>query len=100
MRTAERVRKSSPVSIRRDFRARSPSSARERRPGEFSFGIGDPDLPTHPHILEALHEHADVPANHRYPETEGLPELRECIARWMAQRFEVALESGHRDSCL
>jgi len=90
MRTAERVRNLPPylfVEISRKI-----AEQREKGVRVISFGIGDPDLPTHPHILEALHEHTDVPANHRYPETEGLPELRECIARWMAQRFEVALD--------
>ncbi len=41
-----------------------------------SFGIGDPDLPTPDHIIEALAEASRDPANHRYPESEGLPELR------------------------
>ena len=52
-----------------------------------TFGIGDPDLPTPPHIMAALHEAADNPANHRYPESEGLPELRAAIGVWMEQRF-------------
>ena len=90
MRTAQRVRDLPPylfVEISRKI-----AEQREQGVRVISFGIGDPDLPTHPHILEALHEHADVPANHRYPETEGLPELRECIARWMSERFEVSLD--------
>jgi len=90
VRTAQRVRDLPPylfVEISRKI-----AEQREKGVRVISFGIGDPDLPTHPHILEALHDHADVPANHRYPETEGLPELRECIARWMAQRFEVSLD--------
>ncbi len=90
MRTAQRVQDLPPylfVEISRKI-----AEQREKGVRVISFGIGDPDLPTHPHILEALHEHADVPANHRYPETEGLPELRECIARWMSERFEVSLD--------
>ena len=57
-----------------------------------TFGIGDPDLPTPPNILAALHLAADDPANHRYPESEGLPELRGAIARWYERRFEVAFD--------
>ena len=57
-----------------------------------TFGIGDPDLPTPPHVLAALHRAADDPANHRYPESEGLPELRGAIARWYERRFEVAFD--------
>ena len=56
-----------------------------------TFGIGDPDLPTPPHVLAALHRAADDPANHRYPESEGLPRLRQAIADWYERRFEVAL---------
>ncbi len=59
-----------------------------------SFGIGDPDLPTPPHIIDALVEAAQDPANHRYPETDGLPELRQAVARWYERRFGVALDPG------
>ena len=56
-----------------------------------SFGIGDPDLPTPSHLLDVLAEASRDPANHRYPESEGLPELHEAIARWYAKRFGVDL---------
>ncbi len=56
-----------------------------------SFGIGDPDLPTPPHIIHALMEAAQDPANHRYPETDGLPDLRKAVARWYERRFGVVL---------
>lgn len=75
--------------------SRRIAEQREKGVRVISFGIGDPDLPTHPHILEALHDHIDVPANHRYPETEGLPELRGAIADWMRQRFEVSLNPAN-----
>ena len=52
-----------------------------------SFGIGDPDLPTPDHILSALHRAAEDPVNHRYPESRGLPALRQAIATWMEHRF-------------
>jgi len=54
-----------------------------------SFGIGDPDLPTPPHVIDALKRAAEVPANHRYPESDGLPELREAINEWYGRRFGV-----------
>jgi LL-diaminopimelate aminotransferase len=57
-----------------------------------SLGIGDPDLPTPAHILEALKRASDEPANHRYPESDGLPELRESIAGWYERRHGVALD--------
>ena len=58
-----------------------------------SFGIGDPDLPTPPHIVDALCEAAREPANHRYPETEGLPEFRRAVADWYQRRFGVTLDA-------
>jgi len=58
-----------------------------------SFAIGDPDLPTPSHIIEHLCRAAHDPANHRYPETNGLPELRQAIAEWYKRRFGVALNS-------
>jgi LL-diaminopimelate aminotransferase len=58
-----------------------------------SFGIGDPDIPTPGPIIERLREAALDPVNHRYPETEGLPELRRAIAVWYQKRFGVALDA-------
>jgi LL-diaminopimelate aminotransferase len=57
-----------------------------------SFGIGDPDIPTPPHIIERLCKEAHISANHRYPESEGLPELRKTIANWYQRRFGVSLD--------
>jgi LL-diaminopimelate aminotransferase len=57
-----------------------------------SLGVGDPDLPTPEHVVEALREAARDPATHRYPSYYGMPELREAIAAWYARRFGVALD--------
>ena len=57
-----------------------------------SFGIGDPDLPTPTHIVDALCDAARDPANHRYPETEGLPAFRSAAAQWYDRRFGVSLD--------
>jgi LL-diaminopimelate aminotransferase len=57
-----------------------------------SLGIGDPDLPTPPHLIERLQEAAADPANHRYPESEGLPKLRAAMARWYSNRHGVTLD--------
>ena len=56
------------------------------------LGVGDPDLPTPPHIIERLKATVDDPANHRYSFTEGMRELREAIARWYHRRFSVSLD--------
>ncbi|HVC78552.1 MAG TPA: LL-diaminopimelate aminotransferase [Candidatus Micrarchaeaceae archaeon] len=57
-----------------------------------SLGIGDPDLPTPARIVSVLQEAAADPANHRYPSYFGLTELREAIAGWYRQRFDVNLD--------
>ena len=57
-----------------------------------TFAIGDPDIPTPSHIVDALVEAARDPANHRYPESEGLPELRQAIARWYERRFGLSFD--------
>ncbi len=57
-----------------------------------SFAIGDPDMPTPQHIINKLCEQARDHANHRYPESEGLPELHQAIAGWYQRRFGVALD--------
>jgi LL-diaminopimelate aminotransferase len=72
----------------------SKKIAAKRARGEdvISFGIGDPDLPTPEHIINELCRTARDPANHRYPESEGLPELRKTIAQWYQKRFGVTLD--------
>src|SRR3990172_12065450 len=57
-----------------------------------SFAVGDPDLPTPEHLIESLRDAAGDPANHPYPHSEGLPELRQAIARWYERRFGVSLD--------
>src|SRR3989338_5948097 len=68
--------------------------AAKRAKGEevISFAIGDPDIPTPPHIIDKLVQAARDPVNHRYPESEGLPELRKAIAEWYQKRFGVTLD--------
>lgn len=56
-----------------------------------SFAIGDPDIPTPPYIIERLCQAARDPANHRYPESQGLPDFRLAIAEWYEKRFSVVL---------
>jgi len=57
-----------------------------------SLGVGDPDMPTPRHIVEAVQEAAEDPTTHRYPSYYGLPLLREAIAGWYRRRFAVELD--------
>ncbi|MCH7786614.1 MAG: LL-diaminopimelate aminotransferase [Chloroflexi bacterium] len=58
-----------------------------------SFGIGDPDIPTPDNIIERLRETAFDAPNHRYPETDGLPEFRQAAANWYQRRFGISLDA-------
>ena len=59
------------------------------------LGIGDPDLPTPAHIVEALCEAARDPSTHTYDESGfGLPQFREAVAGWYRGRFGVDLDPG------
>jgi len=71
---------------------RAKRQAREAGRDVIDFGVGDPDLPTPPHIIEALTRAARDPANHRYALDQGLPELRQAIAGWYQRRFNVRLD--------
>ena len=57
-----------------------------------SLGIGDPDLPTPPHIIQALAQAAADPANHQYPSYEGMLAFRKVAADWYRSRFGVTLD--------
>ncbi|MCY3638941.1 MAG: LL-diaminopimelate aminotransferase, partial [Chloroflexi bacterium] len=56
-----------------------------------SFGIGDPDIPTPDNVIQKLRETALDGPNHRYPETDGLPEFRQAVADWYQGRFGISV---------
>ena len=56
-----------------------------------SFGIGDPDIPTPDNVIEKLRQTALDGPNHRYPETDGLPEFRQAVADWYQRRFGISV---------
>lgn len=61
-----------------DAKAKALAAAGER---VVSFGAGEPDFPTPPHIVEAAIAACRDPKSHKYSPTPGLPELREAVAR-------------------
>lgn len=65
-----------------------------RRRGEdiIDLGMGNPDLPTPPHIVEKLIEAAQKPHNHRYSASRGITKLREAICNWYKRRYDVDLD--------
>jgi LL-diaminopimelate aminotransferase len=57
-----------------------------------SLGIGDPDLPTPPHIVKAMQAAAEKIINHQYPPYEGTLPFRNAVAQWYQRRFGVTLD--------
>ncbi|HZE29144.1 MAG TPA: LL-diaminopimelate aminotransferase [Gaiellaceae bacterium] len=68
--------------------------AEKRREGVdvISLGIGDPDLPTPPAVVDALAAGARDPATHQYPTNHGSDELRMAAAGFYRARFGVELD--------
>jgi LL-diaminopimelate aminotransferase len=56
------------------------------------LGIGDPDLPTPPHIIEAMIQAVRDPAHHHYPSYSGMMDFKIAIAKWYQDRFSVTLD--------
>jgi Aspartate/tyrosine/aromatic aminotransferase len=68
------------------------AEARARGEDIVDFGMGNPDLPTPPHIVEKMVEAAQRPDTHRYSVSRGIPRLRRAITRWYQTRFDVELD--------
>lgn len=54
--------------------------------------MGDPDVPTPGYLLDEMCEAAQRPENSRYPDYFGKPKLRQAIADWYLNRFDVQLD--------
>jgi alanine-synthesizing transaminase len=65
-----------------------------RRAGEdvIDLGMGNPDLPTPPHVVEKICEAARDPRNHRYSASRGIPNLRAAITEWYQRNHGVSLD--------
>jgi len=57
-----------------------------------NLSIGDPDMPTPPHIVEAMRRSVGEPARHRYPSYEGMLSFRTAAAKWYKKTMKVDLE--------
>jgi len=68
------------------------AKARARGEDIIDFGMGNPDQPTPPHIVEKLVEAARRKDTHRYSMSRGIPRLRRAICRWYKNRFAVELD--------
>jgi alanine-synthesizing transaminase len=68
------------------------AAARARGEDIVDFGMGNPDRPTPPHIVEKLCEAAQRPDTHRYSVSRGIPRLRRAITNWYRDRYAVELD--------
>ena len=68
--------------------------ARARAEGAdiIDLGMGNPDLPTPPHIVEKLVETVRNPKAHRYSMSRGVPGLRKALAGYYGRRFGVEVD--------
>ena len=57
-----------------------------------SLGIGDPDTPTYPPIVQAAQRAVADPSTHTYPSNRGRKEFRDAVAAFYARRFDVRLD--------
>jgi LL-diaminopimelate aminotransferase len=71
---------------------RKIAAKREQGVDVISLGIGDPDTPTAPAIVDALAAAARDPGTHQYPSNRGRRDFREAIARFYSRRFGVELD--------
>ena len=66
--------------------------ARARGEDIIDLGMGNPDQPTPPHIVDKLIETVNNPRTHRYSNSRGILGLRKAIAHYYERRFNVALD--------
>lgn len=72
---------------------RKISEARAKGIDIISLGIGDPDTPTIPTVVEEMHKAIDDPKNHDYPPYDGTEQFKTSAAKWMEERFGVNLDA-------
>ncbi|WP_370088615.1 pyridoxal phosphate-dependent aminotransferase [Ekhidna sp.] len=58
-----------------------------------NLGIGSPDLPPHPAVIQEFNMAILEEGAHQYQSYKGLPELRQAIATWYRQYFQCELDS-------
>jgi LL-diaminopimelate aminotransferase len=59
--------------------------------GIINLGIGSPDLPPHPDVIQVLREESAKPTVHAYQSYKGSPVLRNAMADWYEKWYGVTL---------
>lgn len=57
-----------------------------------NLSIGDPDVPTPKHIVEAMQAAVTKAEHHQYPSYEGMLSFRSAVAEWYKTRFNVIVD--------
>ena len=60
-----------------------------------NMGIGSPDLPPPQEVVDALHNSMSHPTAHKYQSYQGIPALREAIADFYQNKYDVALNPAN-----
>lgn len=71
---------------------RKVDEARAKGIDIINLGIGDPDSPTMPHVVEEMHKAIDDPSTHNYPPYQGTADFRKACSVWMKNRFNVDID--------
>ena len=71
---------------------KAKQEARARGVDVIDLSVGDPDLPTPDHIVQALKRAVDDSSNHQYPSYEGKLAFRMAVADWYKKTFDVDLD--------
>jgi len=70
---------------------RAKAAARNAGADIIDLGMGNPDLPAPPHVLDKLREVVGKPRTDRYSSSRGIPGLRKAQASYYGRRFGVKL---------
>ena len=71
---------------------KAKQEARARGVDVIDLSVGDPDLPTPDHIVQALKQAANDSSNHQYPSYEGKLAFRNAVADWYKKTFDIDLD--------
>jgi aspartate/methionine/tyrosine aminotransferase len=56
-----------------------------------NLGIGSPDLPPHPAVIDTLNEYSSMTNTHAYQSYKGSPVFRKAVADWYQQWYNTTL---------
>ena len=76
------------------------AAARSRGAQLIDLGIGSPDQPTPPVVLDAIERGLRDPSTHGYPPFRGTPRFRMAVSGYMRERFGVEIDAEREVLCV